>query len=84
MIKYLIIKNINNKIAEKQQLYNIDFIYFKENIVDKKSKKIKYISKIKKGIGYEDNFTYPHSLWTLSGKSLHEIYIKLKFNQIKF
>jgi hypothetical protein len=76
-IKLHLVKNIKNQIEEKQNSINFSgFFYFDTNIKSKNW----YINRVNLENAFPYEKIYPLTFWSLDGKSLVEIYQRLKNN----
>jgi hypothetical protein len=77
-IKIHLIERIQEQIKQKQATLKHDhFYYFDEPIKDKK----KIIDRFNRWNPYHEDEILPYTWYSMDGKSLHELYCKLKYNQ---
>lgn len=80
-IKSHLVKIIQNQIEEKQNSVNfVGFFYFDKNIKSKTWD----INRVNKANAFPYERVYPLTFWSLDGKSLVEIYQRLKNNDFYF
>lgn len=80
-IKTHLIKKIQEQIEDKQNSVNfVGFFYFDKFVKSKTWD----INRVNKGNAYPYEKVYPLSFWSLEGKSLIDIYQKLKNNNFYF